>query len=225
MVYQFSIAACISLQPLLTVRSSAKVHQFWLLAIELYTGGRVREICQINPQHDWGCTDNMFWLTLTNEPGSSPDPDVVKSVKTGRARTIPMPPELVRLGLPDFLTRLKNAGARRLFPQWSPTKGDAGAAPAKWVANFMRSIGLHGVSNEHGNAVRGSHTFRHTLLTYGRKNGVNLRCISGHKESSDNTVADGYEDQTVLLPLNEMAARLSKLDYGIVLPMPAQTQQ
>lgn len=202
------------------VTNPAKVHKFWLLAMELYTGARVREVCQINPQYDYGCLDGIWWLKLTSEVGDSQDPDVIKSVKTGRPRTIPMHSELVRLGLPQYLAQLKQSGARRLFPQWAPKDGDAGAGPGKFVANYMRAIGLHGVANEQGNAVRGSHTFRHTLLTYGRKVGVNLRCISGHKESSDNKVADGYEDETVLLPLAEKAARLAQLTYGVELPVP-----
>lgn len=202
------------------VRTPTQAHKFWLLAIELYTGARVREICQLNPQHDWGCRDGIWWLRFTDDGGALPAPDVIKSVKTGKSRTIPMHAELVRIGLPEYLERLKHGGARRLFPQWSSTNGDAGAAPGKWVAYYLRSIGLHGVSNEKGNAVRGSHAFRHTLLTYGRKNRVNLRCISGHADESDNPVADGYEDETVLLPLDVKADRLAKLDYGIELPAP-----
>lgn len=200
--------------------SPEKVHKFWLLAIELYTGARVREVCQINPQSDWGCKDGIWWLRVSEDVGDKPDASVIKSVKTGKSRTIPMHPELVRVGLPGYLDQLKQGGARRLFPQWAPTRGNAGAAPGKWVANYMRSIGLHGVANELGNAVRGSHTFRHTLLTHGRKNGVNLRCISGHKEATDNPVADGYEDETVLVTLSDMAALLAQLDYGVELPMP-----
>lgn len=203
------------------VRSPEKVHKFWLLAIELYTGARVREICQINPQHDWGEKDGIWWLRITDEAGDKPDPSVIKSVKTGKPRTIPMHAELVRIGLPGYLESLKKKGARRLFPSWAPTQGDAGAAPGKWVANYLRAIGIHGVANELGNAVRGSHTFRHTLLTHGRKNGVYLRCISGHKEKSDNEVADGYEDETMLVTLADMAVRLRELDYGVVLPVPA----
>ena len=202
------------------ITSPAKVHQFWLLAVGLYTGARVREICQINPQYDWGCRDGVWWLRLTNEPGDNPDPEVEKSVKTRRPRTIPMHAELVRLGFPHYLEQMKRAGARRLFPKWKPTCGDAGAAPGKFVSNYMRAIGLHGVENEVGNAVRGSHTFRHTLLTHGRKNGVNLRCISGHKESTDNAVADGYEDETLLVTLHDMATRLAALNYGVTLPTP-----
>jgi integrase len=202
------------------LKSPAQVHKFWLLAIELYTGARVREICQLNPQSDYGRQGDIWWLRLTDEPGVNPDPAVVKSVKT-QPRTIPMHAELVRLGLPDYLDRLKACGERRLFPEWAPTEGNAGAAPGKWVANYLRSIGLHGTANASGNAVRGSHAFRHTLLTYGRKNHVKLRCISGHRESSDNAVADGYEDETLLLTLPTMAALLAKLDYGVTLPVPA----
>jgi hypothetical protein len=29
-----------------------KVHQFWLPLVGLYTGARVNEICQLNPQTD-----------------------------------------------------------------------------------------------------------------------------------------------------------------------------
>ncbi|WP_254067996.1 integrase [Acidovorax sp. SRB_14] len=202
------------------IKTPTKAHKFWLLAIELYTGARVREICQLNPQHDWGCRDGIWWLRFTDEVGELPAPDVIKSVKTGKSRTISMHAELVRIGLPEYLERLKHGGARRLFPQWSSTNGDAGAAPGKWVANYLRSIGLHGVSNEKGNAVRGSHAFRHTLLTYGRKSRVNLRCISGHADESDNPVADGYEDETLLLSLDVKADRLAKLYYAIELPTP-----
>lgn len=204
------------------VKSPAKVYKFWLLALELYTGGRVRELCQINPQSDWGCKDGIWWLTLTNESGPLPDPDVIKRVKTKKPRTIPMHKDLVRLGFPVYLQQLKDAGARRLFPEWATKDGDAGAYPGKWVQLYMREIGLHGVANAVGNSVRGSHAFRHTLLTYGRKAGVSLRCISGHAEKSDNVVADGYEDETILVTLEDMAARLGELDYGVELPMPVQ---
>jgi integrase len=201
-------------------QSPAQVHKFWLLAVELYTGGRVREICQVNPQHDWGCRNEIWWMKFTEVTGAMQDAEVVKSIKTSKTRIIPIHPELIRIGFLRYLDALKNAGARRLFPKWSPKDGNAGAGPGKWVSNYMRKIGLHGVANENGNAVRGSHTFRHTLLTHGKKNGVNLRCISGHRDSSDNVVADEYEDNTVLLPLSEMAERLGKLDYGVLLPTP-----
>jgi len=77
------------------IKSPAQVNKFWLLALELYTGARVREVCQINPQSDFGVSGEQWWLRLTDEPGEQPDPEVVKSIKTGKPRTIPIHAELV----------------------------------------------------------------------------------------------------------------------------------
>lgn len=57
---------------------------------------------------------------------------------------------------------IKREGADRLFPKWAPNDGRASPSAVK--------------------ALRGTHLFWHTLLTYGRLAGVNLRCISGHKD-------------------------------------------
>ena len=52
------------------------------------------------------------------------------------------------------------------------------------------------------------------FITYGALQKLNLRCITGHKESSDNREADGYEDQTILSTLKDSNKKLSALDYG-----------
>ncbi|MDC7707716.1 hypothetical protein [Vogesella indigofera] len=202
------------------VKSPSKIHQFWLPVVGLYTGARIREICQINPQTDFGRNGEIWWLRITNESGDKADLNIIKSVKTSKSRTIPMHPELIRLGLPEYLAKLQKSGETRLFPPWPARDGDAGVNAARWFRDYLKSIGLHGVANALGHAVRGAHAFRHTLLTHGRLAGVKLRCISGHSEASDNAVADGYEDETLLLPLEEMQQRLSRLNYGVMLPMP-----
>ncbi|MCG9118872.1 hypothetical protein LH456_09710 [Laribacter hongkongensis] len=193
---------------------SSMVHKFWLPVIALYTGARIREICQINPQSDWGAHGSEWWLRITAEEGAYADEKVRKTVKTAKPRVIPMHRELIRLGLPEYLAEIKRSGARRIFPQWGTSQKNPGAAPGKWFSSYLKQIGLHGVANEIGNAIRGAHAFRHTLLTHGRMNGTNLRCISGHTETSDNVVADGYEDETILMTFEDKVERLSKLDYG-----------
>ena len=76
---------------------------------------------------------------------------------------------------------------------------------------------MHGVKNERGKAIRGFHAFRHTLLTYGRMQGLNLFCISGHVEKSEvvNDVGEGYIDEDIALPLAEKQRRLDTLAYDI----------
>lgn len=203
---------------------SSMVHKFWLPVIALYTGARIREICQINPQSDWGAHGSEWWLRITAEEGMYADEDVRKSVKTAKARVIPMHRELIRLGLPDYLKEVKRIGARRMFPQWGTSQKNPGAAPGKWFSGYLKQIGLHGVANEIGNAIRGAHAFRHTLLTYGRMNGTCLRCISGHMQTSDNVVADEYEDETMLMTFDDKVEHLRRLDYGIYPSPPVLVQ-
>ncbi|MDE2616817.1 MAG: hypothetical protein KGL73_07315 [Burkholderiales bacterium] len=87
----------------------AQAHHYWLPVIGLYTGARPREICQLNPQCDWGEAAGVaFFIFDENTPAGV---GVVKSIKTGEKRLVPMHPELVRLGLPEFLAGLRDAGA------------------------------------------------------------------------------------------------------------------
>lgn len=197
-----------------------KVQQFWLPTVGLYTGARVNEICQVNPQSDVkrDAETGIWYLRLTDEGDAAPD--VEKSIKTGKSRNVPIHRHLIELGFLEYVDAIKKMGAVVLFPQWKPYQGKASANAAKWFRRFLAKIGLHGVANEEGNSLRGSHIFRHTLLTYGVKAKLNLRCISGHEELSENPVADEYEDDTILLPLEEKQRRLDRLDYGINIPRP-----
>ncbi|MEK6663088.1 MAG: DUF6538 domain-containing protein [Pseudomonadota bacterium] len=78
-------------------------HRFWLPHIGLFTGARVNEICQLNPQTDilqepdsgiW-----YFWITKETEA----DAGIDKSVKTGDSRKVPIHSKLIQLGFCDYL--------------------------------------------------------------------------------------------------------------------------
>lgn len=200
----------------------AHAERYWLPHVELFTGARVNEICQLNPQTDiLQDAENGIWYFWINEKTEG-DERIVKSVKTGEARTAPIHQKLIELGFLGYVERTKASGAKLLFPNWEPRGGRASPNAERWFNRFLRAIGIHGVLNEKGRAARGTHAFRHTLLTYGKLAGQNLRCVTGHKEKSDNVVADGYEDETILLPLTEKKARLDRLDFGLSFHRPAQ---
>lgn len=188
--------------------------RYWLLHALLFTGARINELCQLNPQTDIRKDPTGIWyIRIADDTEAAPD--VVKSVKTSTAREVPIHPTLIELGICGYIEQTKGSGSKLLFPEWQPRDGRASKNAERWLVRHFKAIGLHGVQNEKGHALRGAHAFRHTLLSYGKRQALNLRCISGHAESSDNKVADGYEDETITLPLSEKKARLDQLDYGI----------
>jgi integrase len=189
---------------------------FWLCHVGLFSGARVNEVCQLNPQVDISQDQAGIWyFNIAEETDGHKDID--KSVKTSVARKVPIHRKLLELGILDYLDRIKAAGSTLIFPEWKPRGGRASPNAERWFNRFLRDIGLHGVKNERGKAIRGFHAFRHTLLTYGRMQGLNLFCISGHVEKSEvvNDVGEGYIDEDIALPLAEKQRRLDTLAYDI----------
>jgi integrase len=97
-------------------------HRYWLPVIGLYTGARPREICQLNPQCDWGEVGGVWFLTF--DENTTAGEGVIKSIKTGEKRLVPLHPELVRMGLPEYLARMRETGAGRLFPAYRLKAGN-----------------------------------------------------------------------------------------------------
>ena len=120
---------------------------YWLPIIGAYTGARITEIAQllvIDVQHEAGHWFIRFEVT---EPWQSLKRDASH-------RTIPMHPELVRLGLPEYAKAMHEAGEARLFPAVVvSTLNNAGGGPSKWfsslktAAGFGRSHTFHGWRN------------------------------------------------------------------------------
>ena len=194
------------------------LHMFWLPVIGLYTGARINELCQINPQVDLVLRDSVLCFELTED--SEPGEGIEKSIKTAVNRSVPVHRHLLALGFAEYVSALKHKGATRLFPAWPTRDGKASSAAAKWFSRFLNQVGLHGVANEDGKSVRGSHAFRFTVLTYGLLAKVNLRCITGHTEPDINPTAQGYEDETLLSPIALKQVLLDTLNYGLAIPRP-----
>ncbi|WP_374475503.1 DUF6538 domain-containing protein [Zoogloea sp.] len=198
-------------------------HKFWLPVVGLYTGARANEICQINPQTDVRTDEEtgipFILLSAETEAGEG----IEKSIKTDRARKVPLHPHLIELGFPEYIDALKSTGAEQLFPAWTPRGGRAAPNAINWFSTFLKEIGLYGVENEDGYVLLGMHAFRHTLLTYGEKQKppIDLSCISGHVVSPGGRNArDRYIDQTIVSDLRTKHDRLAGLNYGLSIPKP-----
>jgi integrase len=189
---------------------------YWLCVVMLYTGARPREVCQLNPQVDFGSTDGHWFIDLSDK--SAAGVNVVKSIKTGEARRLPLHSELVRLGFPEYLQRLKDAGADRLFPSWRIKGGNPFAAHYKAVADLLRATGLYLRDAPPGELVTGAYTLRKTFITECRNQGVVSKEITGHSDGTTTQV----QDKSYIFgpePLRRKAEQLGKLVIPVVVPL------
>ena len=199
--------------------SSKQANCFWLPTLGLYTGARVNEICQLNPQtdifQDDKCGTWFLWITKDTEG----DPRIIKSVKTGDSRKVPIHSKLVELGFLDYVKRIKSSGAKLLFPEWQPINSRASGEAEKWFRQFLRDTKLRDETPKE--CILGMHAFRHTLLTYGamEEPPLSLFCITGHAQEespiSATGAGKGYLTLSLLRPLHVRAALLNKLNYKL----------
>lgn len=203
-----------------TLAQDKKLHHcYWILHLGLYTGARVNEICQINPQTDILKDEESGYWYLWIDEKTEADPRIRKSVKTGESRRLPIHKKLIELGILSYFERLKATGSKLLFPEWQPVNQRASGEAEKWGRKFFRDIG---VRDETPNGkILGMHAFRHTLLTYGamQKPPLNLQYISGHAQGDLPVTAEGaakgYYTQSMFNSVGETTELLNMLDYGI----------
>lgn len=190
---------------------------YWLLAVLLFTGARPREICQINPQVDFGELEGAWYIDLDNK--SPAGLGVKKTIKTGESRRLPIHAELMRLGFVEYLQRQKAAGADRLFLAWRVKGGNPFTAHYDRVASLLRETGLYTRDASPGEQITGAYVLRKTFITQCRNQGVVSKEITGHSDGSTTQIQDrhyifGKE------PLLRKVSELSKLVMPVQLPLP-----
>jgi integrase len=188
--------------------------QYWLPLIGLYTGARVNEVCQVNPQCDVQEEEGIWFFDFNEESAS--DERVTKSVKTaGSRRKTPIHSKLLELGLMKYVDRMKKQGSTLLFPQWIPTRGRASPAGEDWFRQFLAETGLR--DETHGRTLLGMHAFRHTLMNYGFNNHIaNVEVITGHVGEASRVVR-GYRGE-MALPNKKIV--VEKLNFDVDPPKP-----
>lgn len=193
-------------------RKVSDAPKYWLPLIGLYTGARVNEICQLNPQIDIKTDVPVPYFEFTAE--SEADERIRKSIKNQTSvRLVPIHPVLIGLGFLDFARRQKDAGYKLLFPDWPPSRGKASAKAEKWFRDFMVKLGLR--DETPGKTLLGMHAFRHTLLNRAYNLGVaNAEAITGHSRDTS-AVVQGYEGE---LELPNKLALLSKITFDVTPP-------
>lgn len=201
------------------VASDSKLEPlYWLLVVMLFTGARPREVCQLNPQVDFGQLDGQWFIDLNEK--SAAGVKVTKSIKTGETRRLPLHANLVCLGFPDYLQRMKEAKADRLFPSWRIKRGNPYTAHYKLVQDLLRAAGLYTRDAPPGEQVTGAYTLRKTFVTECRNQGVVSKEITGHSDGTTTPI----QDRSYIFgpePLRRKVAQLSKLVMSVTVPMRA----
>lgn len=203
-------------------KATDEEHKFWLPAIGLYTGARVNEICQLNPQtdilHDPETDIHYFWIT----EDTASDERVRKTTKNESSRRrVPIHTALIKLGILDYITRVKVAGSRLLFPEWKPVAGRASRDAEEWFRDLLSELGLR--DETPGFRIVGMHAFRSTLLARASNSdpAIDATPITGHSGEKSKVVR-GYEGE---LDLDKKKRLLEAIDFKFDLVALIETPQ
>lgn len=195
---------------------------YWLMVVLLFTGARPRELCQLNPQVDFGTMDGHWYIDL--DENTAAGVGVTKSIKTGETRRLPLHSELVRLGFPEYLQRVKDAGGDRLFPTWRVKQGNPFSAHYERVAGLLKAVGLYTRTAPPGELVTGAYVLRKTFITQCRNQGVVSKEITGHSDGLTTAMQDRHYVKGPE-PLRRKREQLEKLVMPVTVPSRAQSRR
>ncbi len=153
----------------------------WLPVLLLYTGARSNEIARLELEDISQKGD--FWVIDITIFGED------KSVKTMESiRTIPIHPDLIKLGFLDKVSALKMAGQKKLFPalNFKALNGPANA-PQRAFTRYLKKVGV----TARGEGLVGVHSFRSTVISTLDEAGTALgwrQRYAGHRDDEPNTL-------------------------------------
>lgn len=188
----------------------------WLPMLGLYTGARVNELCQLNPQTDirQEPESGIWYLDITNE-GEAAD-GVTKHVKNKVSkRRVPVHSALLKAGFIDYVEALRRQLAKRLFPQWRVARERATGEADRWFRLFVEHVGLR--DETLGARVVGMHAFRSTFSRRAFLLGIDESPLVGHQTPNQTDVQAGYRGQR---PLSQLQALMEAITFDVRLPQP-----
>lgn len=184
-------------------------YHYWLPLLGLLTGARLNELSQLDLD-DIQQTEQGKWYFDFNidEPDKLEVRD--KSLKTSNSvRVVPMHTRLIDLGLLEYVSKLRELGHRKLFPELTRDRlRGYSKQSGKWFNSQFLSVQL-GIART---GKKTFHSFRHGMLTQLDRNGVDKRTImqlAGH-ERGDSITMDRYvKDRTA----DEMQPIISAIEF------------
>lgn len=185
-------------------RKLKEPERYWIPLIGLYSGMRLNEICQLHVT-DIIKVDGLWCFSINDEHEKR-----LKNVAS--ERVIPMHPVLLKLGLHDYVKRLRDNKVPRLWMNltWMDIHGYSNGF-GKWYQRFNRLQ----VTDD---SKKVFHSMRHTVTDSLKQAGVLETVIAelvGHSNGGSMTMGrygKRYQPKVLL-------EALMKLDYGIEPPV------
>lgn len=169
--------------------------KFWIPVIGLYTGARIGEPAALEVDHFY----TSAGVQACHMPGTKTDDS---------ARDIPLHPDLISIGLLEFVENRRRTGKKYLFELVPSNQNGWGDKPTGWFGpEFLRPLGIT-------NPQKVFHSFRHTMIDHLRQLGVNgiaARQYVGHDHGKRNDVHAGYGDPLGIPALKEQV--LDKINF------------
>lgn len=196
-----------------TVRANGfthwRPHYYWLPLLGLLTGGRINELSQLYLD-DIRQSETGVWYLDFNLDGDKVEDVPDKSLKTVNAeRVVPIHAELVRLGLPEYVERLRRAGHSRLFPE---LKRDAVKGYGKPAGSWFNERFLGNRLGIERNGMKTFHSFRHTFITALERLDLPERVLAqlaGHERGTTQSGSRYAKDRSA----DELAKNLAGLHF------------
>lgn len=173
--------------------------RFWMPLMGLFTGARANELASLYVE-DVVSVDGIMCFNITEEGED-------KSIKNPNSRRlVPIHPVLIKIGLLEYVDKLKNAGEKRLFPKlkYSEDNGYAGAL-GKWFGRYNRQY----ITKDDSKVY---HSFRHTVADTLKQQGVDYKQIEEILGHEDQSMSTGYYANPYQVKILHEA--LKKLTYA-----------
>jgi integrase len=125
---------------------------FWLPLLGLFHGNRLEEFAQLY-REDVGQDEGVWFLHIRDEGDRQ-----IKNMQS--ERRVPLHPELIRVGLLDYVASAAPRPTDRVFPDLKPGGPDKklGYGFSKRFTHYRKAIGLHRSGLDY-------HSFRHGVTT------------------------------------------------------------
>lgn len=126
-------------------------HSRRAMVLGLYTGARISEIACLRLD-DFKPEGGVHYMHLRGEKTESSE------------RTVPLHPDLIRLGVLEWVKQEKAAGSTRLFPELNIERKSKGGAVSNATSNQLKRLGITLGDQGRKKKRLGFHSFRSTII-------------------------------------------------------------